>query len=127
MYYGGGNLMLVDRRESPWALRFDDKYFKGNTFKPPTLPTQFSTIDDAHSWVKAFPDLMAGMDAWWNLHPKDERCHCQAMAAANAGRVGPPPADYLVLDLEYQWAQRRFDLVAAKRKPTEADVTCAAQ
>jgi len=55
VYYGGGNLMLVDGRKSPWALHFDKKYFKGGTLKPPTLPPQFSSIDDAHAWVLAFP------------------------------------------------------------------------
>lgn len=40
-----------------------------------------------------------------------------------AGMAGPPPADFLVLDLEYQYAQRRFDMVAAKRMPTEDDAT----
>jgi len=123
VYYGGGNLMLVDGRKSPWVLHFDEKYFKGGVLQPPTLPTQFSAIDDAHAWVQAFPELIAGMEDWWTRHPKGERTHCQAMAAANSGMAGPPPADYLVLDLEYQWAQRRFDMVAAKRRPTEDDAT----
>ena len=122
VYYGGGSLMLVDGRELPWALHFDSKYFNGGALTPPDLPTQFSTIDDANAWVHAFPDLMAGMDAWWNRHPKDERRHCQEMARANSVRAGLRPTDYLVLDLEYQWTQRRFDMVAAKRKPTEHDV-----
>jgi hypothetical protein len=123
VYYGGGSVMLVDGRESPWVLHFDVKYFKDGTSQPPTLPAWFSTIDDAHAWVQAFSRLICVMKEWWGKHPKDERCHCQAMAAANPGRVGPPPADYLVLDLEYQWAQRRFDMVAAKRNPTADDVT----
>ena len=123
VYYGGGNLMRVAGRKSPWVLHFDEKYFKGGALQPPTLPTQCSAIDDAHAWVQAFPDLIAGMEDWWTRHPKDERTHCQAMAAANSGMAGPPPADYLVLDLEYQWAQRRFDMVAAKRRPTEDDAT----
>jgi len=123
VYYDGGTLMRVDGRERPWVLHFDENYFNGGALKPPTLPTQFSAIKDAHAWVKAFPDLMTGMDAWWNLHPKDERRHCQAMAAANSRMAGPPPADYLVLDLEYQWAQRRFDMVAAKRRSTKDDAT----
>jgi hypothetical protein len=123
VYYGGGNLMRVDGRKSPWVLHFDGKYFKGGALRPPTLPTQFSAIDDAHAWVQAFPDLIAGMKDWWTRHPKVERTHCQAMAAANSGTAGPPPADYLVLDLEYQWAQRRFDMVAAKRRPAEDDAT----
>ncbi len=123
LYYGGGNLMLVDGRKSPWVLHFDEKYFKGEALKPPTLPTQFSGIDDAHAWVQAFPVLIDGMEDWWTRHPKGERAHCQAMAASNSGMNGPPPVDYLVLDLEYQWAQRRFDIIAAKRRPTEDDVT----
>ena len=123
VYYGGGNLMLVDGRKLPWVLHFNKKYFKGGTPQPPTLPTQFSAIDDAHAWVQAFPDLIAGMEDWWTRHPKGERAHCQAMAAANSGMAGPPSADYLVLDLEYQWAQRRFDMVAAKRRPTKDDAT----
>lgn len=123
LYYGGGNLMLVDGRKSPWVLHFDEKYFKGGALKPPSLPTQFSDIDDAHAWVQAFPELIAGMDDWWARHPKGERAHCQAMAAASSGMAGLPSGDYLVLDLEYQWAQRRFDMVAAKRRPTEGDAT----
>jgi hypothetical protein len=123
VYYGGGTLMRVDGRERPWALHFDEKYFKGGALQPPTLPTQFSAIANADAWVQAFPYLIAGMDDWWARHPKIERAHCQAMAAANSGMAGPPPADYLVLDLEYQWAQRRFDMVAARRRPTEHDAT----
>jgi hypothetical protein len=123
VYYGGGNLMLVDGRKSTWMLHFDEKYFKGGSLKPPTLPTQFSCIDDAHAWVQAFPNLIAGMEYWWKRHPKGERAHCQAMAAANSGVAGVPSGDYLVLDLEYQCAQRRLDMIAAKRRPTNKDAT----
>jgi hypothetical protein len=123
LYYGGGNLMLVDGRKSPWVLHFDEKYFKGGALKPPSLPTQFSDIDDAHAWTQAFPELIAGMEDWWTRHPKGERAHCQAMASANSGMAGLPSGDYLVLDLEYQWAHRRLDMIAAKRRPTKKDAT----
>ena len=118
VYYGGGNLMLVDGRKTPWAMHFDEKYFKGGGLEPPILPSQLSSVNDSHAWVKAFPELIAGMEDWWTRHPKRERAICQEMASANSARTDPPPADYLVLDLEYQWAQRRFDMVAAKRNPT---------
>lgn len=123
VYYGGGNLMLVDGRKSAWVLHFDEKYFKGGSVKAPILQTQVSSIKDVNAWVQAFPKLIEGMDDWWKRHPKGERVHCQAMAATNSGMAGPPSADYLVLDLEYQWAQRRFDMIAAKRRPTEDDAT----
>lgn len=109
IYYGGGSLMLVDGRVTPWALSSDDKYFKGGALSKPNLPSQFATEDDIRDWVAALPKLIEGMEDWWKRHPKVERAHCQKMATT-------APADYLVLDLEYQWAQRRFDMIAAKRK-----------
>lgn len=123
VYFGGGSLMLVDGRWSPWELRFDEKYFKGGALTPPSLPRKYSAFTDASAWVQAFPDLMHAMTDWWARNPKIERRHCQAMAAANSATAGPPTADYLVLDLEYQWAQRRFDMVAAKRRPSVEDAT----
>jgi hypothetical protein len=123
VYYGGGSLLLVDGRKSPWLLSFDRKYFRGGKLTPPSLPAQFSKADDSRTWVAAFPALIAGMNDWWTRHPKIERTHCQAMAAANSATGTLPSTDYLVLDLEYQWAQRRFDMVAAKRSPTADDPT----
>lgn len=123
VYYGGGNLMLVDGRKSPYALHFDKKYFKDGVRQPPNLPAQFAGIKNANAWVTAFPDLIVGMDDWWRQHSRAERAHCQEMAAANSGINVSSTTDYLVLDLEYQWARRRFDLIAAKRRPTKDDAT----
>lgn len=123
VYYGGGSLLLVDGRKSPWTLSFDRKYFGGGMLTPPSLPAQFSTAEDSREWVAAFPALKVAMDDWWTRQPKIERTHCQAMAAANSARGATPSSDNLVLDLEYQWAQRRFDMVAAKRSPTADDPT----
>jgi len=123
VYYQGGSLMLVDGRKRKWALHFDEKYFKGGSVIPPPLPEFVTSQDDSDSsaWVKAFPVLIKGMDAWWQRHPKGERTHCQAIATMNTEVSGLPKSDYLVLDLEYQWAQRRLDMIAAKRNPTAAD------
>ena len=85
------------------------------------LPKYFETVDGAIKWVQAFPDLIGTMDDWWTRHPKGKRAHCQAMAAVNSAKDSLPSTDYLVLDLEYQWAQRRFDMVAAKRNRTADD------
>lgn len=122
IYYEGGNLMLVDGRKSPYELRFDSKYFKGGNLLPKVLPTQALDISDIEEWVQAFPDLIAGMESWWKRHPKEERAHCHAMAISNAGIAGSALSDYIILDLEYQWAQRRFDLIAAKRQLKEDDI-----
>ena len=129
VYYRGGSLLLVDGRKSPPILRFDRKYFRNEEHKLPSLPPQFEKPDDIRAWIDAFPDLMKGMDGWWNRKSAQkgahdhERDHCQAMATANSARTSSPSTEYLVLDLEYQWAQRRFDMVAAKRRPTDADQT----
>jgi hypothetical protein len=123
VYYQGGNLMLVDGRKRDWALHFDEKYFKGNSVILPPLPKVLTSQDDSDSitWVEAFPLLIKGMETWWTRHPKGERTYCQAIAAMNTEVSGLPKSDYLVLDLEYQWAQRRLDMIAAKRNPTAAD------
>lgn len=126
VYFQGGNLMRVDGRRQPWELHFDEKYFKGGAPQTPKdLPMQFSTIDDAHAWVNKFSYLKAGMTNWWTQprHRKGERVHCQQMATTNSSMAGAPSADYLVLDLEYEWAKRRFDMIAAKRRPTENDMS----
>jgi hypothetical protein len=121
IYYAGGSLLSVDARRSPWAMHFDEKYFKGGSLEPPALPGHYSTADDSRAWVETFPTLIHAMEDWWERYPKVERAHCQAMAAANDAGTGLPTSDYLVLDLEYQWAQRRFDMIAAKRSPTKDD------
>lgn len=121
IYYSGGSLLRVAGSQSGWEMHFDAKYFKDGSTELPHLRTHSSTAEDSRVWVEAFPALIAGMDNWWIRNPKIERAHCQAMSAANSAYYGLPSADYLIIDLEYQWAQRRFDLMAAKRKPTIDD------
>ncbi|MDO8962928.1 MAG: hypothetical protein Q7W30_00370 [Coriobacteriia bacterium] len=121
VYYQGGSLLMVDGRKSPVALHFDPKYFKGNATTAPELPASLSSRADAEAWVSAFGGLKRGMDEWWKTHKKGERAHCQAMAAANSGARGNPVGDFLILDMEYQWAQRRLDLIAAQRSPSASD------
>jgi hypothetical protein len=133
VYYKGGSLMRISGSKPPWTLEFDKKYFKGKDCElPTTLPKLFLSIADTHAWITAFPGLMRGMDAWFKPHSKSEkdaeqhpreRIHCQAMATANSNMAAILSTDYLVLDLEYQWAHRRFDMVAAKRHRTVDDTT----
>jgi predicted protein tyrosine phosphatase len=127
VYYRGGNLMRVDGSKSPCVLDFDEKYFSGGEIKLPPLPKQLLGIENAKTWVEAFPILRAGMDKWLGKrlkkYLKSERDHCQEIASANSGMSGPPPGDYLVLDLEYEYGRRRFDMIAAKRRRTEDDAT----
>jgi len=123
VYYGGGNLLLVDGRNNPWKLHFDANYFAGSSLEIPNLPKFFEMKADAKRWVDAFPELKAGMIDWWTRHPKGERAHCQAIAATNNENNGVPATDYLILDLEYEWGKRRFDLMAARRNVTDEDPT----
>jgi hypothetical protein len=127
VYYRGGNLMRVDGSKSPCVLDFDEKYFSGGETKLPPLPKQLLGIENAKTWVEAFPILRAGMDKWMGKrlkkYLKSERDHCQEIATVNSGMSGPPPGDYLVLDLEYEYGRRRFDMIAAKRRRTEDDAT----
>lgn len=124
VYYGGGNLLRVHGQKNTWEMEFDKQYFPdGSALKALNLPPVAHGANEVLAWVQAFPVLVGGMEAWWRTNPRDERRHCQEMARANSAMDGLPAADFCVLDLEYQWAQRRFDLVAARRRPTTEDLT----
>lgn len=120
VYYRGGNLMLVDGRRESWSLHFDKKYFNTVKTPPPDLPEK-CTAENVIQWLEAFPELTVGMDRWWTHHPQGERDHCQKIATQNSGMHGHPDGDYLVLDLEYEYAKCRFDMIAAKRRITRND------
>ncbi|MBW6485464.1 MAG: hypothetical protein K0B01_04850 [Syntrophobacterales bacterium] len=128
IYYRGGNLMRVDGRKKLWSLHFDKEYFNDISCPAPELPQE--CIDaNLERWIEAFPDLIAGMDRWFDQHRNDEsehrheRDHCQKIATENAGIFGRSSVDYLVLDLEYEYAKCRFDMIAAKRRITLNDAT----
>ena len=136
VYYGGGNLMRAAWGNGAWDLSFDPNYLKGASNEAASgaplvaLPRNVQGPQDAQAWADSFDALMATMDAWWKHHPKTERTDCQDIARANhtrtalvrADHIRPsPPTDFVVIDLEYQWAQRRFDLMAARRNPTPDD------
>ncbi len=123
VYYGGGNLVRVIRRKSQWEPHFDRKYYEGNLSTPPDLPAVLGSSVASGVWTAAFPKLKEAMDRWWTHHSRGERCDCQVLAQTNGERSGIPRSDYLVIDMEYQWAQRRFDLVAARRSPSATDAT----
>jgi len=120
VYYRGGSVMLVDGRKASWSLHFDKKYFNSMTILLPDLPKE-CTAENVRQWLEAFPELTAGMDRWWTHHPQGERDHCQKIATQNSGMHGRPDGDYLVLDLEYEYAKCRFDMIAAKRRITRND------
>lgn len=121
VYYGGGNLMTAEWCKSAWHLGFDQNYFKGSARPAPDLPATVYGPGDAQAWADAFDLLTATMNDWWTRHPKGERADCQDIARANNARQAAPETDFVILDLEYQWAQRRFDLIAARRHPTAED------
>lgn len=121
VYYRGGSLLCVDGRRRPWALHFDRRYFSELPDKLRQLLEESASIEHSGEWVAAFPELMDGMDKWWDAHHREERDHCQKIARQNSPRDPGSLGDCLVLDIEYQWAQRRLDLIAARRNPTAAD------
>jgi hypothetical protein len=123
VYYGGGNLLKVSGRIAPWKMYFAEKYFAVGEAAAPKLPDSCSSIEVARQWVDSFDALRAGMDSFWAKHGREERDHCQRMARANSALHPRVDSEYLILDIEYEWAHRRFDLIAARRNLTTADQT----
>lgn len=121
VYYGGGSLLRLQKSRQGWEARFDEKYFRKMPHQVNLPSATIASAADTRRWVKAFPALIKVMDDFWTAKPNVERRHCQEIARANSGRFGTPPGDYLILDIEYQWAHRRFDLIAARKNPRMAD------
>ena len=121
LYYQGGSMMVVSGARPPWKLKFDLNYFEGSTIQVPPLPDEVSNEPEAAALMERFPTLRLGMEDFWSRHPNTERAHSQGISAANGEVGGTPSSDCLIIDIEYQWAQRSFDLIAARRNPTPAD------
>lgn len=122
VYFQGGSLLRVSGAESSWEMHFDWRYLpETGGERPSDFQKECRSGEDCRAWVDQFDRLKKGMKAWWRSNPNKERCHCQEIATANGASVPVPATDFCVIDLEYQWARCRFDLVAAKRRRTASD------
>jgi hypothetical protein len=129
LYFRGGNLLRIAFEKSPsggihhfgefdlnYSVR-DSSLRRANNIVRVSLDTE-DEVKNCAAELERFRGHMLG---WWADHPKGERTYEQYIAAANEHLDRQAPPEYLVVDIEYQYARRRFDLVALRRNPTEAD------
>jgi len=109
LYYDGGSLLkLHGRKRGPHKAVFDLGYVGG---KGPKVEWVAST-DDAQTLVDRLGERRHQMDAHREAgHARAEVRNEQFIARANDGRSTGSVGDFLVVDLEYSYARRRFDLV----------------
>lgn len=129
LYFRGGNLLRIAFEKSASGGinhfgEFDLNYSipKGAArLKPSIRRVELDTEADVAACLielDRFKDLMLN---WWEDYPKGERTYEQYIASANEYFEPAMPPEYMVIDIEYQYARRRFDLVAMRRNPTNTD------
>lgn len=125
LYYSGGRILRVLGRQSSWQMDIDTNYLIGDYARiADDLPLRCTDSNNAAAiWAEKLATLKQAMGEWWRQHPNEERQHSQAIARANIFDDACTSGDYIVLDLEYQWAKCQFDMVAARRNPTKQDST----
>jgi hypothetical protein len=128
LYYRGGNLLRLASEGVLHGVRhfgeFDLNYSvpKGAKRLAGNVHTlALNTRADVDACVSELDRFKEQMLTWWADYPKGERTYEQYIASANESYDPNLPPEYLVIDLEYQYARRRFDLVAMKRNPTTSD------
>ena len=117
IYYRGGNLLRLSPSSGGYNAFFDmASYAKGADgilFDSPP-PGEINCTGDVARWLEAFPMLKLAIDLYQGRKAADEReAQQQIVRDNNFGGVSPA-TDYYICDIEYQFSESRFDLVAAR-------------
>lgn len=108
VYYRGGSLFYIEKKDDGYILRFNTKYCKDTGIELPMNPS----IDYAVKNVSLYREAM---DFWFTAHPKYEREFQQIAVRENNGLGGISHAtDYYINDVEYCYQNARFDMIAVK-------------
>jgi hypothetical protein len=79
---------------------------------PARLPLE--TADQVGALLETLAEMRAEVDAAWEADDRSERDYLQVIADANGGD-DLYASEYVVVDLEYTYGKRRYDLVALRR------------
>lgn len=119
IYYRGGNICKVKRKNGGYEYSFDSKYLKDNQqdFKELFESGEIGKI------VKSFPKIKHEMDIYFSGKQKAEREFQQLIMRENNNSVISNDTDYFIADIEYanKSNNSRFDMLAVKWPSTSTD------
>ena len=126
IYYRGGNILKLERKNNIYLSTFNDNYTKDSPklLIISKLPYRISVIDEAVTWVENIPLLKQIMDEYFSEHSKCEREFQQVVARENNNSIISNDTDYFITDIEYtnhESRESRFDLVGINWKSTSHD------
>jgi hypothetical protein len=115
IYYRGGNLLRLERKNETYRAFFDPQYDPSGQNQP-HLPNLIKSQDEARQWVMSFPALKQIMDEYLCDHNKPEREFQQLVARENNFSTISNESEYFVSDIEFADTalSARFDLLAIR-------------
>ncbi len=121
VYYRGGNLLTVTKKDRRYELHFDKKYCIDNInlWQKPN----FDNLNSIHDYISSFPLLKREMDNWFSKHSKLEREFQQIILRENNFSSISNDTDYFISDIEYANSENksRFDMVGIKWRSKSTD------
>jgi hypothetical protein len=122
IYYRGGNILKIERKNDKYYSTFNEKYFKiavteRKMIIKKKLSKQINTEMEAEEWVDNIQFIKQFMDEYFAKYSKSEREFQQLVARENNNSVISNDTDYFITDIEYtnsESKQSRFDLIGLK-------------
>lgn len=115
IYYRGGNILCVRKKNNEYFYEFDLKYFNHDRYLmsgKPIVPTSGPIT----VYLELIPQLKQEMDRWFVENPKLEREVQQMILRDNNIDKIAKYTDYYISDIEYSNTENgsRFDIVGIK-------------
>lgn len=117
IYYRGGSILRLEKKENLYNASFDKNYVKDNILE--YGPDKIYEKNDIRKRIKCFPILKQAMDAYFSGKAKMEREFQQVVARENNCSTISNDTDYFIVDIEFALSGKRFDMLAVKW-PSEA-------
>ena len=123
VYYRGGSLLKVSRKDDVYDAFFDPEYLTESdaSVSPPLPDPCLREERDVRRWLEALPRLKNEMDIYFGEHPKEEREVQQMLVRDNNFGGLARSTDYYVCDIEYATENGRFDMVAVRWPSSPAE------
>ena len=121
IYYRGGNICKVTKKNEKYLYEFDDSYIKNTQNKEKIMNTYLK--GDIQKIIEIFPLVKSEMDCFFGEKEKAERECQQLIVRENNYSNISNDTDYFIADIEYANKENgsRFDMVAVKWPSTGKD------